>query len=299
MRKFLIIISIFISFASFAQNDFSTQIQKVADTLSKKIIASGKKKIALTEFSNLDGSVTQLGQFLSDELSSELSNLSGNLTKFEIIERSNLELIFKEKNLIQSVDEVKLAKDLGKLNAADVLIWAIISDFEGYYRVNIKMLDTKTGNSLGSYKTQFIKTSALENFNNKSIKKQSAVDTYIPKQFETKESDKVSNSPCEQDKTGTLSITNKTYSSPYDVSKIVVRIPKSYNSTGSNENDYYYSTLDKDENKIVANLKVGTYEYEAKKYDSYSQRGWNPLVGSISTGQIQIIKCKPTELIIR
>lgn len=177
MKTFLLLIITTICFSAYGQNDFNTQIQKVADTISKKIVQSGNRKVAVTEFINLDETISQLGQFLSDELSSELSNLTENLSKFEVVERTNVDIIFKEKNLIQSVDGSKMARELGKLKAADILIWAIISDFEGYYRVNIKLLDTKTGNAIGSFKNQFIKTPTLEGFNKKIVVKSQASST--------------------------------------------------------------------------------------------------------------------------
>jgi curli biogenesis system outer membrane secretion channel CsgG len=115
---------------TFAQ-DFDKTISSTADTLSKKIISSKRNTVAITDFINLDGSITQLGTFLSEEISSELSNLTNNQTAFRILERSKLDQIVKEKNLIQSTDGSKVATELGKLDVADVLIFATITDFNG------------------------------------------------------------------------------------------------------------------------------------------------------------------------
>ena len=301
MKKYITIAFFFLTLSAFGQNDFSTQIQKVADTISKKIIQTGNKKVAVTEFINLDESITQLGQFLCDELSSELSNLTENLTKFEVIERTNVDLIFKEKKLIQSVDGSKMARDVGKLNAADILIWAIISDFEGYYRVNIKLLDTKSGSALSSFKTQFIKSPTLESYNKQIIRK-SETGVYQPPQ-ESKLDSKISTTtdPCEQKLIGTLKVTNKIKEGVgyWGVTKIVIRIPKSSNNNSSNDNDYYFIILEKDETKEIVGLKEGTYEYDAKTYDQTASKGWNSHYGSTSSGQILITKCKPTLLDIR
>ncbi|MES2429392.1 MAG: FlgO family outer membrane protein [Bacteroidota bacterium] len=159
--------------------DFDKIIASTADTLSKKIISSERKKVAITDFVNLDESITQLGTFLSEEVSSELSNLTDNQTKFRILERSKLNQILEEKNLIQSTDGSKMAKELGKLSVADALIFATITDFNGYYRVVMKLLDTKTGDALSSYKINLVKTPSLENLNQNNIKKSSIVEPKV------------------------------------------------------------------------------------------------------------------------
>lgn len=134
-------------------------------------MTTGKKKIAITDFLNIDESITQLGTFLSSEVSSELANLTDNQTKFRVLERANLDQIFKEKHLVNFADPSGLAKELGKIDAADALIFATITDFDGYYRVVIKMLDTKNGDALCSYKVSFVKTPSLENLNKVVVKK--------------------------------------------------------------------------------------------------------------------------------
>jgi hypothetical protein len=160
---------------TFAQ-DFDKAISSTADTLAKKIVASQRKKVAITDFINLDESITQLGTFLSEEFSSELSNLTENQSRFRVLERSKIDQIFREKNLIQSTDGSRMAKELGKLDVADILMFATITDFNGYYRVVIKLLDTKTGDALSSFKVNFVKTPSLETLN-KNIAKQATQTT--------------------------------------------------------------------------------------------------------------------------
>lgn len=151
--------------------DFDKTISSTADTLAKKIISSQRKTVAITDFINLDESITQLGTFLSEEFSSELSNLTDNQSKFRVLERSKIDQIFTEKKLILSTDGSKMAKELGKLDVANILMFATITDFNGYYRVVIKLLDTKTGDALSSFKVNFVKTPSLETLN-KNIAKQ-------------------------------------------------------------------------------------------------------------------------------
>lgn len=151
--------------------DFDKTISATADSLAKKIINSNRKTVAFTDFINIDESTTQLGVFLSEEILTELSNLTENQSKFRVLERSKIDRIFNEKNLILQTDGSKMAKELGKLDVADILIFATITDFNGYYRVVIKLLDTKTGDALSATKVNFVKTPSLEELNNIKLNK--------------------------------------------------------------------------------------------------------------------------------
>lgn len=170
MRKYFYLVIIWSIVLPMYGQDFDKQISVTCDSLAKKIINSKKEKVAIADFVNIDESITQLGVFISNEISAELSNLTGTPQKFKVLERSNLEQIYREKKLLRSSDGVKVAKELGKLDAADVLIFATITDFNGYYRITIKLLDTRTGNALSSSRLSLVKSPALENLNKNVIK---------------------------------------------------------------------------------------------------------------------------------
>lgn len=173
---FLLFIS-FYSTNSFGQ-DFDTKINSTALELSKKIIGTNKHKVAIVEFENLDNTQTQLGVFLADEIASSLANLTENQTKFTVVERANLDQILEEKRILKSFDRSKLAKDLGKIDAAEILISANITEFNGYYRLNIKLLDTKSGNSLASYKTSFVQEPSLKELQKEIVESSSTTSKF-------------------------------------------------------------------------------------------------------------------------
>lgn len=191
---FFIVLFSLSTYTAFSQ-DFDKKITDAATEIATKIIATGKHNVAIVEFDNLDGSQTQLGVFLADEISSSLAIQSANQTKFTVLERANLDLILEEKKVLKSFDRSKLAKDLGKINAAEILICANITEFNGYYRVNIKMLDTKTGNSLNSSKISFVQEPSLKELQKQVVEKSNfdtpkksyqEENTYQPKPIEQK-----------------------------------------------------------------------------------------------------------------
>lgn len=145
-----------------SQVDYDRQVENLALEASKKIDTTKKYKIGILEFVSNDKIVTQLGEILADDISAELANLSSSTSKFEVLERSRLDQIFKEKNLLKSYDS-KDATELGKINAVNILIIGTIVQFGDYYKLTIKLLDSKTGSVLSSVKGQLAKTQALDN----------------------------------------------------------------------------------------------------------------------------------------
>lgn len=291
--------------------DFDNIISTTADTLAKKIISSQRKTVAITDFINLDESITQLGTFLSEEVSSELSNLTGNQTKFRILERSKLDEIFKEKKLMQSTDGGKLATELGKLDVADVLVFATITDFNGYYRVVMKLLDTKTGDALSSVKVSFVKTPSLENLNANIVKqkKQSEImmtsplpvnttTTSIP-QPKSEVKTYNPNAACEKNNTGDVCLLNK--------SSYAIRIDMLDEKTADEKAYFGYTTpkmtLEPNEKGCFYNISAKqhslTYQY-VETQDHHTDGGGYG--GNNKTKQVNIKKCategdiKPIEL---
>lgn len=154
-----------------AQAGFDDQIEDFATDLTGKIVSSGKKKIAVAAFAEIDGTVTQFGNFLTDELSAQLAVSSENQTKFEVIERANLEQIFTEHKLAMSgIIDGTTAKELGKIKAADAIVVGAVTPMGETYRVTIKVLDTETGNIVTSSKGQIVKTPSLQALQDKIVR---------------------------------------------------------------------------------------------------------------------------------
>lgn len=72
------------------------RLKNVSIDIVEIISNSRKKTIAVVDFVDLQGSVTELGRFLAEELSIELT--SSNKT-FEVIDRSHLKTILSEHKL--------------------------------------------------------------------------------------------------------------------------------------------------------------------------------------------------------
>jgi len=67
--------------------------------MAGKIADAGKKTIAVADFTDLQGNVTELGRFLAEEFSVALA---GAGTRFEVVDRIHLKSIIMEHKLSAS-----------------------------------------------------------------------------------------------------------------------------------------------------------------------------------------------------
>lgn len=75
---------------------YEREIEILASDMSEKIADSGKTKIAVVDLTNLRGDVTELGRFISEELS---VSLAGAGKGFRIVDRTHLKSILQEHKL--------------------------------------------------------------------------------------------------------------------------------------------------------------------------------------------------------
>ncbi|WP_447972888.1 hypothetical protein [Nitrospira sp. Kam-Ns4a] len=74
--------------SSWTAADLEEGVKDLAGKITKSMIEKGTRKIAIVDFSDLNGSVTALGQFMAEALTTQLFMLAPG--KFEIVERRQL-----------------------------------------------------------------------------------------------------------------------------------------------------------------------------------------------------------------
>ena len=166
--KILKLLLITLGFPSFlfAQTDFEKQVNSYAVMLSEKITQAGKAKIAVSDFLDNNGNITELGKVIAEELGINISNTGKG---FQVMERENLNAILKEHQLASTgLIDPETAKQLGKLKAVDAVIVGTVFPFGDNLKVNIKILDTETGMSIGGTTGSIARTDAINKlFENK------------------------------------------------------------------------------------------------------------------------------------
>ena len=139
---------------------YEGEISNLSTTMAAKIAKAGKKTIAVVDFTDLQGNVTDLGRFLAEELSITLSESEKG---FEIVDRTHLKAILQENKLSTTgLMDPQVARKLGQLAGVDALITGTITPFGDSIRVSAKVLDTVTAKIISASAANIAKTKAIE-----------------------------------------------------------------------------------------------------------------------------------------
>ncbi len=123
-------------------SELDIKITDLSKQIEKSMTEQNKTKIAVIEFSNLDGKVTKFGKYLAEELITKLFSVKG----VEVIERSLLMKILEEHKLtLFGVVDPASAKELGKVSGSDAIISGTIADLGTFLKVNARLISTETG----------------------------------------------------------------------------------------------------------------------------------------------------------
>lgn len=138
---FLLSSSCLVSTAS-AQGSLDQRVSELSKQIAAKMTAKEKTTVAVVEFTDLQGNVTDFGRFLAEELVTRL----GDLEKFKVIERQLLNKIIAEQKLsLTGIVDPASAKRLGKILGVDAIVSGTVTNLAQIVRVNSRLISTETG----------------------------------------------------------------------------------------------------------------------------------------------------------
>lgn len=199
MKKiFWIILVLFFLVGCIGAKDKSlTQVKKIPtldeqlDSLTNQIISSmdeeGKKTIAIIEFSNLDGEITEFGKYLAEELITRLFITQ----RFDVIERQMLNKVLNEQKLGASgiIDEDS-AVSIGQLLGVDAIVTGSITDLGTTLKINTRMISTESGSIFSVASTKIYKDFTVRKLIKQESKKEKSgtqmIQTSAPQKFSRK-----------------------------------------------------------------------------------------------------------------
>ncbi len=149
--------------------------QNLADQIVAGLRNQQASQIAVVQFQNLDGSVSEFGGFIAEEMITRLYQ-TGN---FRVVEREMLNKVMAEHELATSglVDE-STAKELGKLLGVDAIATGTITNLGAEVRVNSRLIATETGSVFSAAAATLPKDSRVENLMGKVlVRARSATET--------------------------------------------------------------------------------------------------------------------------
>ncbi|MCD4818003.1 MAG: CsgG/HfaB family protein [Candidatus Cloacimonetes bacterium] len=153
------------------------------DDLTRQIVNSlsqeNKSKIAVMEFSDLNGNITEFGKYLAEELTTRLF-----MTKhFVVVERQKINEIMKEQKLgISGLIDDESAISLGKIFGVDAITSGSITDLGEMIKINARLISTETGEIFSVASVKIEKDNVIENMMKKfTVEKNEPNDERIEK----------------------------------------------------------------------------------------------------------------------
>ncbi len=141
-------------------------LDEVARKITESIPSDIKQTVAVMDFNDLQGNVTMLGRFVSEELITILFQTR----QFKVIERSLLEKALQELkfNTTDLVDTSN-AKQLGKVVGADAIVTGTITDLGQSVKINARVIAVESGEIISAASALITKNSSLDGMLRKTI----------------------------------------------------------------------------------------------------------------------------------
>src|SRR5262245_35053139 len=141
-----------------SQNSLDQQMADLSRQISQEFVGSTKNTIAVVEFTDLKGQVTDLERFLSEELITGLYQSR----KFRVIERQLLNKVIAEQKLsLTGPIDPASAKRLGKLLGVDAIVSGTVADLGDKLRINARLISAETGEVFAAASTTITKDSSV------------------------------------------------------------------------------------------------------------------------------------------
>ncbi len=118
-----------------------TQLDNLTNQMIKSLAEENKTQIAIMEFPDLNGRISDLGKFIPEELTTRLFKTK----RFEVVERQLINKILDEQKLAMTgIVDASSAAQVGKMVGVDAVVTGTITDLGEQIRLNARMISTET-----------------------------------------------------------------------------------------------------------------------------------------------------------
>ena len=155
IRLITISMCIFLCGQAHAQaQDIDTELSTLAGKLATQVNDHGKKKVAVLDFTDLQGGSSELGKYIAEQLT---VNLVMGKRDFSVLDRANLKSVLAEHKLTATgLVDPENAKKLGQFAGVDALILGTIIPKGTNTTLNAKIITTDTAEIVGAARAEFV-----------------------------------------------------------------------------------------------------------------------------------------------
>lgn len=133
--------------------DMDTELTKITEKLAVPIKDKGMKKVTVLDFTDLQGSGTELGKYVAEQITVDLVLEKRD---FSVLDRANLKSILAEHKLTaKGLIDPETAKKLGMFAGVDALILGTITPKGSNMSLTAKIITTETAEIIGAAKGEF------------------------------------------------------------------------------------------------------------------------------------------------
>lgn len=159
-------------------DDVDKELTTLAEKLAAQVKESGKKKVTVLDFSDLQGnSEGELGRYIAEQLT---VNLVMGKREFSILDRANLRSILAEHKLTaQGLVDPENAKKLGQFAGVDALILGSIIPKSNTVSLTAKIITTDTAEIVGAARAEFKNDEAVQQLIAKPTTTETASDSGV------------------------------------------------------------------------------------------------------------------------
>lgn len=131
-----------------AASAYQQEVKAIAAQSAEALARGERKRVAVVDFTDLQGNASELGRFLAEEVSVALALSAPSL---EVIDRTHLKAIVQEHKLSATglIDPLT-ARKLGQIAGVEALVTGTITPFGDSIRLAAKVLDTSTARMLAA-----------------------------------------------------------------------------------------------------------------------------------------------------
>ncbi len=148
--------------------DMDTELSDLAGKLATQVNSQGKKKVAVLDFTDLQGGSSELGKYIAEQLT---VNMVMGKRDFSVLDRANLKSILAEHKLTATgLVDPENAKKLGMFSGVDALILGTIIPKGTNTTLNAKIITTDTAEIVGAARAEFVTDNNVKQLASISVK---------------------------------------------------------------------------------------------------------------------------------
>jgi len=152
---------------------YQREVEELGVRLSRQLAGTDLQAVAVHDFTDLEGNVSELGRFLAEELSAALVNASeeAGAGAPRVVDRLRLGQVIDEMKLQgSSLIDPEEIREVGRIAGVDALVTGRITAFSDTVRLRVRVLDSETAEELVADSADLPRTRSLAELERRSLK---------------------------------------------------------------------------------------------------------------------------------